>query len=113
MKIINSAETVVTATSHAPVTAIAKKVFLKKGEIPHLTQFASGIFKSGSYVELHSHKDMYEIFMITQGSIDFVVNGENRTLSTGMGIVVEPGDEHEVRNHYGQDAHLLFFSIVK
>ena len=36
------------------------QVFVRKGEVPPLTQVSVADFKSGGYFEAHDHEDMFE-----------------------------------------------------
>ncbi len=38
----------------------ATKVFVRKGEVPSLTQVSVADFKDGGYFEAHDHEDMFE-----------------------------------------------------
>ena len=38
----------------------ATKVFVRKGEVPPLTQVSVADFKDGGYFEAHDHEDMFE-----------------------------------------------------
>ncbi len=101
------------ATSHASIDRIAKKVIIRKGEIPHLTQFAQGEFKVGSVAPKHKHDDMYEIFLVEKGVITFIVNNQKYILTSGETIIIEPGDYHEVQNNSSENVVMTYFSIIK
>ncbi|MHB9032985.1 MAG: cupin domain-containing protein [Anaerolineae bacterium] len=44
--------------------------------------------------ELHAHSEMYEVYMVANGSCTALVNGQRVALSAGDLMVVEPGEEH-------------------
>ncbi|CAE7903943.1 unnamed protein product [Symbiodinium sp. KB8] len=52
--------------NHEPYTN-TKKVFLRKGELPPLTQISAADFLEGTYFEDHDHEDMFEMFYVLSG----------------------------------------------
>jgi mannose-6-phosphate isomerase-like protein (cupin superfamily) len=63
-----------------PVThnpAILKKVFIKNGEIPRITNFTQSRFPAGESAPApaHAHSDMYEVFLVESGVGVFVIDG--------------------------------------
>ncbi|MGY5354669.1 cupin domain-containing protein [Wenyingzhuangia sp. IMCC45467] len=96
-------------TSHN--SNVKKKVFIEKGEIPQLMMFGSATFKPGDKVEAHVHKTMYEVFYIQSGKIDFIVNGNKTTVTTGDCITIEPGESHAQENNYLEDVTWIYFGI--
>ncbi|CAL1125771.1 unnamed protein product [Cladocopium goreaui] len=58
--------------NHEPFTD-EKKVFVRKGEVPPLTQVSVADFKDGGYFEAHDHEDMFEIFYVLNGSGKFAI----------------------------------------
>ena len=53
-------------------------------------------FHIWKYLEtsLHSHKDYYELFLVTKGPIQYLINGEMMTLKTMDMSIVRPSDKH-------------------
>lgn len=90
--------------SHNP--EIKKKVFISKGQIPHLTQLARVTFKSGQIATSHIHQDMYEIFNVESGTGVITVDNNKYDLTPGVCITVDPGEKHEVVNN-GKDDLIL------
>lgn len=84
-------------TSHKDGTK--KRVMIRNGEVPHITQFAQAKFPNGTTAEKHSHPDMYEIFLVEDGEGQINVNGENYPLKKGSYVIVEPGETHEIIGH--------------
>lgn len=91
---------------------IKKKVFIEKGEVPNIMMFGSAVFKPGQFVELHKHDTMYEVFYIQKGKIDFVINGETKTLVTGDCITIEQGELHSQHNNYSEDVEWIYFGVA-
>lgn len=54
----------------------------------------------------HSH-DFYEMFLITDGSLYHIVNGQRQTLSVGTLVFIRPHDIHSYEKHQSGDAELL------
>lgn len=92
---------------------VNKKVILKKGEVPHLTQFAQSIFPPGQIASEHVHEDMSEIFLVEAGQGIVKVDGQVNQIKKGDCIVVEPGDAHEFLNTGSEDLIFTYFSIEK
>jgi len=93
MKIGSLEETVEENTSHKD--GIKKRVMLRNGQVPNITQFAQAIIPAGEIVEKHSHPDMYEIFLVEEGEGDVRIDGTKYPLKKGSYIVIEPGENHE------------------
>ena len=53
-------------------------------------------FHIWKYLEtsLHAHKDYYELFLVTKGPIQYLINGEMMTLKTMDMSIVRPSDKH-------------------
>lgn len=99
-------------TSHAPIDKIQKKVFLKKGQIPHLTQFARGFFQPGCLVPKHKHLDMYEIFLVEKGRIEVKIDNKKIILKQGDFLTIVPNENHFFANNSKTPAVITYFSIV-
>lgn len=82
---------------------IRKKVWVRNGEIPNLTQYAQVVLKCGHVAGAHTHMDMYEVFLGISGSGLIVLNNKEYRLESGVCITVEPGESHEVRNNGKED----------
>lgn len=113
MKLLKLSKIKPEATSHGSIENLRKKVIIRKGEIPHLAQFAQGYFEPGSIAPKHKHIDMYEIFLVEKGEIKFIVNSKTCLLKEGDAITIEPGDYHEVKNNSESTVIMTYFSILK
>jgi quercetin dioxygenase-like cupin family protein len=82
--------------SHNP--AIRKRVFLRLGEVPHVTQYSRSVFQPGQVAPRHAHPDMYEAFVCLDGAGVIQIDGEPFALVPGTFLLVEPGAAHEIAN---------------
>lgn len=96
--------------SHNP--AIRKQVLIANGEVPHLTQCARSIFRVGEVAPAHLHEDMWEVFLVTAGTLTIVVAGEKHCLRAGSTITLAPHEVHELSNEGPDELHLTYFGIA-
>ena len=96
--------------SHNP--AIKKQVFLNNGEIPQITQFARSVFQSGQIAPAHTHQDMWEVFLVTSGTLTIIVDGKTHQLQAGASITLAPRETHELRNESNEELHLTYFGLI-
>jgi len=97
------------AVSHNP--AIKKKVMLRFGDLPHLTNFSQACFAPGQVAAAHAHADMCEVFFVEAGTGVILINQQAHSLSAGICIAVEPGEIHEVANTGTEDLVLTYFGL--
>jgi quercetin dioxygenase-like cupin family protein len=95
--------------SHNP--EIKKKVMLRFGELPHLTNFSQARFAPGQVAVAHAHADMCEVFFVESGTGVMTVNGQAYTLEAGVCIAVEAGEVHEVANQGMEELVLTYFGL--
>jgi len=107
MKIGSLEETAEEDTSHKE--GIKKKVILRNGEVPNITQFAKAIIPAGKTLEEHSHPDMYEIYLVEKGEGDVIIDGAKYPLKKGSYIVIEPGEKHEFSSN--SELILTYFGV--
>ena len=110
MKIINLTEISETSVSHN--AEIKKKVLIGNKVIPHLTNFSQATFLPGQIAPVHTHADMYEVFFVVSGSGTITVNNSPVKLLPGLCVVIEPGDDHEVRADKKSTLVLSYFGIA-
>lgn len=91
--------------------AIAKRVMLRLGEVPNVTQFAQARFAAGQVAAAHAHADMAEVFLVEEGEGTIVVDDIAHTVSTGSCVAVLPHETHEVRADRGVDLVLTYFGV--
>lgn len=97
------------SVSHNP--AIKKKVMLRLGELPHLTNFSQARFAPGQVAAGHAHADMCEVFFVESGSGTICVDGQDYSLEPGVCVAVEPHETHEVRNTGPGELVLTYFGL--
>jgi mannose-6-phosphate isomerase-like protein (cupin superfamily) len=96
--------------SHDP--EIVKRVMLRNGDVPHLTNFSQARFGPGQRVTAHSHADMYEVFFVEAGRGQIIVDGAEYPLEPGRCTLVEPGEVHELLNEGPGELVLTYFGIA-
>jgi quercetin dioxygenase-like cupin family protein len=97
------------AVSHNP--AIKKKVMLRLGELPHLTNFSQARFAPGQVAASHVHWDMCEVFFVESGTGTIRIDDRTYALLPGTCIAVEPGETHEVSNPGPTELVLTYFGL--
>lgn len=97
------------AVSHNP--RIRKKVFLRKGEVPHLAGFSRAVFPPGAVAGAHTHADLYEVFLVESGVGLLKGQDGDVPLAAGDCIAVSPGEGHELGNTGQEDLVLVYFGI--
>lgn len=91
--------------------AILKRVFLRNGEVPNVTQFARSRFAPGEVAGAHAHADMAEVFFVESGAGTIVVDDVTTALAPGTCVAVLPHEMHEIRNDGVQDLVLVYFGV--
>lgn len=109
MKIVSLKKIAEEPVTHNP--DIKKKVMIRKGEVPKLTNFSRSVFAPGQVAPLHRHENMYEVFFVEGGTAGFLVNGSRYVVSKGECVTIAAGDEHEVSNAGEHDLVLIYFGI--
>ncbi|NJO39879.1 MAG: cupin domain-containing protein [Cyanobacteria bacterium CRU_2_1] len=95
--------------SHNP--AIKKKVMLRLGDLPHLTNFSQARFAPGQIAMAHAHHNMCEVFFIEAGTGIIYIDDRRYPLDPGVCIAVEPGEVHEVINNGSEELVLTYFGL--
>jgi quercetin dioxygenase-like cupin family protein len=95
--------------SHNP--EIKKKVMLRFGELPHLTNFSQARFAPGQSAPAHAHQDMCEVFFVESGAGVIHIDGQEYPLVPGNCVAVEPGEVHEVVNTGTTELVLTYFGL--
>jgi len=60
-------------------------------------------FARGETVPRHTH-DVEEVLLVTAGECTVTVDGRQGTARAGDAVIVEPGAEHSVTHHSGQQS---------
>jgi quercetin dioxygenase-like cupin family protein len=109
MKIVSLAGVPEEGVSHNP--EILKQVLLRRGDVPHLTNFSRSRLAPGQTASAHAHADMFEVFLVLSGSALMRVDEGEHRLEEGSCVVVEPGEAHEIKNAGASELVLLYFGV--
>jgi len=107
MKIGSLEETAEEPTSHKE--GVTKRVMLRNREVPHITQFAQARIHAGERIESHRHPDMYEVFLVEEGTGYVKINLVNYPLKKGSYFVIKPGEDHEFSSD--SELTLTYFGV--
>jgi quercetin dioxygenase-like cupin family protein len=102
------------AAAEEPVShdaAIRKRVLLRRGDVPAVTQLAQARFAPGQVAAVHAHADMHEVFLVESGVARFTIDGVAHRLETGGCIAIAPGERHEVANAGDGELVVTYFGI--
>jgi quercetin dioxygenase-like cupin family protein len=105
-----AAEQLSVPVSHNP--ELSKNLILANGVVPKLTNFSTVRIAPGKSVAPHSHRDMYEIFWVSEGAANALVASRLLVLTAGDCLVVEPGEDHQIKNCGAQDLVFVYFGIA-
>ncbi|MEM9924378.1 MAG: cupin domain-containing protein [Cyanobacteria bacterium P01_D01_bin.50] len=97
------------AVSHNP--EIKKKVMLRFGDLPHLTNFSQARFAPGQLAAAHAHQDMCEVFFVESGSGLIRIDNKEYPLLAGSCVAVEVGEVHEIVNNGTDELVLTYFGL--
>ena len=98
-----------TEVSHAP--GVMKQVILANGRVPSLTNFSRAMLSSGQETEPHTHKDMSEVFFVVEGAGVFYIDNTPIDATVGDCVLIEPGEQHHIKNAAKEPLVLLYFGI--
>lgn len=110
MKLTSLSDLPAEFVSHNP--AIQKKVLLRPGDLPHLTNFSQARLAAGQIASAHHHADMYEVFFVESGSGIITIDRTPYPLTPGVCVAVEPGESHEVQNTGTEELILTYFGLL-
>lgn len=97
--------------SHDP--QIGKQVMLRRGDLPHLTSFSRATLTPGQSARAHEHADMFEVFFVESGAGLMKIGGAEHELLSGVCVLVEPGERHEITNTGSSDLVLNYFGVER
>jgi quercetin dioxygenase-like cupin family protein len=109
MKKISLADVPAETVSHDP--EVTKQVILRRGDLPHLTNFSRSLLLPGQTARAHSHAGMHEVFYVESGAGAMRVGAREITLEAGVCVAVEPGESHEIANTGAGALVLIYFGI--
>ncbi len=108
MKTVKLNEITPEESSHS---GIMKKVLIHKDKLPHIYTFAQVTLKPGQKTEPHSHKGMYEVFLVEKGNIKIFINNREYIEEEGSCIITEPNDTHKVSNPFNKPSVITYFQL--
>jgi mannose-6-phosphate isomerase-like protein (cupin superfamily) len=97
------------SVSHNP--EIKKKVMLRFGDLPHLTNFSQAYFMPGQISPPHSHQDMCEVFFVEAGSGMIIIDNQEHPLLPGSCYAIEVGEVHEIVNTGSTELIMTYFGL--
>ena len=109
MKKVSLADTPAEPVSHDP--ELTKQVLLRRGDLPHLTNFSRSRLPPGRSARAHAHAGMHEVFYVESGAGLMRVEGQEVTLGAGVCVAVRPGESHEIENTGASELVLIYFGI--
>jgi mannose-6-phosphate isomerase-like protein (cupin superfamily) len=109
MKKVSLANLPEEGVSHNP--EIRKRVMLRRGDVPHVTNFSRSRLAPGQTARSHAHTDMHEVFYVESGSGLMRVDGEEFELEAGVCVAVSPGERHEITNTSAGELVLCYFGV--
>lgn len=110
MNLIHLSDILETGVSHDP--NIRKKVIIKNGRIPKLTNFSQSVIKPGQFCPAHVHPDMWEVYLVQYGEGTISIEGNDLEVKQGDCVIVDPGEKHSMQNRgKTDDLHLTYFGI--
>ncbi|KAF9421315.1 hypothetical protein BGZ94_008876 [Podila epigama] len=93
-------------------STVEKKVLLKMGEVPNVSQLAVATLKPGEQASMHHHMDMTETFHFQAGQGEMQVDQKTFEIKAGTTVTVFPMEAHEIRNTGSEDLVIIYFGIV-
>jgi mannose-6-phosphate isomerase-like protein (cupin superfamily) len=109
MKIAALANLPIESVSHNP--EIKKQVMLRRGDVPHLTNFSQAVLPPGQTANAHRHEGMFEVFFVQAGEGLIRVDDKEQRIEAGICVAVEPGEAHEIENSGPGELVLIYFGI--
>jgi quercetin dioxygenase-like cupin family protein len=109
MKRVSLADVPAEGVSHNP--EITKQVMLRRGDVPHLTNFSRSRLAPGQTAHAHAHAGMHEVFYVESGMGVMKVDGEELRLERGVCVSIAPGERHEIANTSDADLVLCYFGV--
>ena len=91
---------------------ILKRVLLKNGEVPCLTNFSQAVLEAGEVTTSHRHADMWEVFYVDSGEGFAIIDERRVDLSRGYCLVVAPGEKHQIGASAQVPLTLNYFGIA-
>ncbi len=89
-----------------PVDKRSVRALISEEHGTHSLAISELVVHPGSVGRLHTH-DSDEAIMVTEGSIQFIVGDEVRTVRSGYSMIAPPGTPHKLVNNTWVAARML------
>lgn len=88
--------------------------FIPKDEIPKgkIMQISISPFQPHQSCPTHQHYDLWEIFIVDQGSIDITIDNVLYHLNEKDGIIVKPHHDHSLMNNNNSTTTMFVIGIA-
>lgn len=96
--------------SHNP--EIKKQVMIPNGVVPNLTNFSQSVFRQGDVCHAHVHRDMWEVYLVQEGTLTMTCEGETTQHPVGSCVAIEPGEDHAASNQHAEKLVLTYFGLA-
>jgi len=77
---------------------IKRRVILKDGMVPYLTNFSQATLKPGDACSEHRHSTMHEVFLVEKGAGTFRIDGDDHPVKAGDCVYIAPTISHAMSN---------------
>jgi quercetin dioxygenase-like cupin family protein len=84
-----------------------KRVYLRQGVLPDVTQAAVATLEAGFRAEVHTHPTMFENYFVLSGRAIYELGGVEYEVEAGDMVVVPPGTPH--RQWVLEGPHTIFY----
>jgi mannose-6-phosphate isomerase-like protein (cupin superfamily) len=111
MKLLELASLPLEPASHD--AHVLKRVMLRNGQVPNLTNFSQSSIPAGTRTTSHAHTDMTEIFFIISGTGEIIINDQAQPIGPGSCVVIEYNETHVLHNTGTEPLVLNYFGLVE
>ncbi len=74
-----------------------KRVLLRGGVLPDVTQVAVAEFGEGGEIEVHAHPTMWEVYYVLEGEAAYFVGEDVHEAGPGDLVIVPPATRHGLK----------------
>ena len=117
MRVIKASSIKNAPVSHGDVSnpAASKKVLLDRsyGIVGHMQMINWATLLPGREIMAHTHKDMYEIYVMIAGRGHMKVDDKDIDLERSDALIIEPGELHQMINHGKEPIEFIAMGVVR
>lgn len=101
-------------TAHGTEMPTRKRVLLRTGEVPHITQLATSRSWDGcdTAEDPHVHPTMWELYFVRAGRATFTIDGDVHEAEPGSFLAVPPNTTHSYVVAPGDVLELLYLGVA-